>query len=700
VSSLARASRTYVGPRRRLQQRLSRLHAPPAPSQPNLALSAGIVVAVVATAFASRGGSQLERTTWTELAVTLVGAGVCALALVLPRPANTPARLCGAAVIGGFGAFAVYTALSITWSLMPNDSWLQGNQMIAYLAALAGGLALGRLAPDRWSALLIGIAVAAIALSGWSLLTKVFPAALAADELYARLRPPSDYWNSVGLTAALGIPPLLWLASRRSGHSAINALAWPGLGFVIVCMLLSYSRGALLAVALGLAVWFAFVPLRLRALIALASVTVVTLPIVAWAFAQDGLATDGATMALRVDAGQGLGALLLLMAVGLTVAGLAVGFLSDVKTPSSAIRARASRTLIVALAVVPAVAVLMLANAPGGIDGQVSKAWKQATDPAVSGPSNDAKRLTETSSGRARYWREAMKVHAQAPWLGTGAGAYGTLRLRYRVDQRNVQHAHGFVVQTLADLGWVGLALALFTTGAWIRSAARAAGMRRKDRGLHWDAERVGIATLATVVLVFGIHSTVDWTWFVPANALPALICAGWVASRPSLRARLLGEPADATRPGLRVGFRFALAATVMVIALLAAWSSLQPVRSVHAQEAALERLDIGALPAAASIAQIAHERNPLAVEPLFELSAIQQAQGRDREALKSVEQAVDLEPANPETWRRLGQTRLNLNDPKGALAAYQAAFFLDPKARRSMSDVLLAARAAAVAGG
>ncbi len=39
--------------------------------------------------------------------------------------------------------------------------------------------------------------------------------------------------------------------------------------------------------------------------------------------------------------------------------------------------------LIGALAIVPAVAILLLANAPGGIDGQVSKAWKQATDPAT-----------------------------------------------------------------------------------------------------------------------------------------------------------------------------------------------------------------------------------------------------------------------------------------------------------------------------
>ena len=111
--------------------------------------------------------------------------------------------------------------------------------MLAYLATLAGGLALGRLAPGRWAALIGGVALASVLLCLWALLTKVFPGALAADETFARLRAPFEYWNSVGLSAALGIPPMLWLAARRSGHGAVNVLAWPALGLLIVCLLLA-----------------------------------------------------------------------------------------------------------------------------------------------------------------------------------------------------------------------------------------------------------------------------------------------------------------------------------------------------------------------------------------------------------------------------------------------------------------------------
>jgi hypothetical protein len=691
VAALAR-KRRYVAPaggRRRLPDVTPRL-----PGGGRLWLAGGITLAIVLCAFVSAGGTHMEPTTWTEVACMLAGAGLCALALVLPRDARTPARLAGGFALGAFALLAAYTALSANWSLMPDDTWQETNRTFSYLAIFAGGLALGRIVPGRWDALIAAVGASAVIICGWALLTKVFPAALAPDDPFGRLRPPFEYWNAVGLAAAIGIPPMLWLGARRSGHGAVNVLAWPALGVLIMCLLLSFSRGALLAIAIVIAIWIAAVPLRLRAAVMLGGVLAATLPLAAWAFAQEGLATDGAALPVRVDAGQALGALLCLLLVALTVAGLAVGFLSAVRPPSDATRRRASRVLIGALVTVPAVAILLLANAPGGIDGQLSKAWRQATDPAVSGPSNGPTRLTSASSGRAQYWREALKIHAHDPLLGTGAGSYGTLRLRYRIDGRSVAHAHGYGVQTLADLGWVGLGLSLLATIAWLGTTARVLGARRRDRGLAWDAERVGLATLAAVALVFGLHSTIDWTWFIPGNVMPALLCAGWVVSRATLRERLAGiappQPSDRSPEPLRVG----AAVLVLAIAAMASWSALQPVRSSHALDAAADRMDRGALPQAASIAQIALKRDPLSVDALFELAAVESARGDQRAAQRALEQAVGLEPANFETWRRLGFFRLNvLKDKKAALRAFQAAYFLNPRSSVVAFDVLMATR-------
>ena len=123
----------------------------------------------------------------------------------------------------------------------------------------------------------------------WALLTKIFPGALAEDEIYARLRAPFDYWNSVGLTAAIGVLALLWLGARRSGRAAVNALAWPGIALLEVALMLSYSRGALLALLAGLAFWFAVVPLRLRGAVVLLGATAGAAALVGWAFTMTGL---------------------------------------------------------------------------------------------------------------------------------------------------------------------------------------------------------------------------------------------------------------------------------------------------------------------------------------------------------------------------------------------------------------------------
>jgi Tetratricopeptide repeat/O-Antigen ligase len=310
---------------------------------------------------------------------------------------------------------------------------------------------------------------------------------------------------------------------------------------------------------------------------------------------------------------------------------------------------------------------------------------------------------------RARYWRDALRIHAFDPWLGTGAGSYATVRTRFRQDALDVRHAHGYVVQTLTDLGWLGLIVSLLAAGAWLLAAARAIGVWPADRGLPYDAERIGMLTLAAVVLAFGVHSAIDWTWFVPANAGVALLCAGWIAGRGPLRARLEqpeGAPGPAAPPwpnasrlarlGARVPPLRALAVVlVVVIALVAAWTAYQPVRAVRAGDAAFQRLDEGQPEAAVQEAQAATEHNPLAVDPLFELAAIEQARGRTEEAKATLERAVELQPASAEAWRRLGRLRLSaLNDPKGALSAFQAAYYLDPRSPTSTSDVIEASRA------
>jgi hypothetical protein len=657
-----------------------------------------IGVALAAVAFAADGGLRVERTTWTEICLILGGGVLVAWGLLTGRAAG---RLHGGLTLLAFAGLAVFTALSITWSVAPGDSWLEASRTFAYLATFAGGIALVRLAPGRWAAVLNGISLACLLVCGWALLTKIFPGALAADETYARLREPFGYWNAVGLMAALGVPPLLWLAARRSGHPAANALAWPALGLMFTTIMLSYSRGSLLALLLGLALWFAVVPLRLRGALPLVTAAVVVAPVVAWAFARDALTTDRVPLAARVDAGHELGTLLLLISCLLLVAGLAVNFATASRWASPRTRRLVGRGLIGVLALVPVALLLALASAPGGVNGQVSDAWKKLTDPKAATPTNTPDRLRATSSVRARYWRESWTIYQNSPTVGAGAGAYATARTRYRDGTQTVRHAHGYGVQTLADLGRVGVAISLLATVLWILAAMTATGLRRRDRGRPFDPERIGLLTMAVVVVVFGAHSLIDWTWFVPGNACVALLGAAWVAGRGPLAAR------SDTPPRVRFSWRRpprvagAAAVAVLGLAVVTSWAALQPVRSAHAADAALDLAQLGRYDAAAAKAHRAAALDPLSVDPLFQLAFIDDARDDKQGAKRALEDATRLQPANVETWRRLGRYRLSvLGDARGAVDAFKFAFYLDPASDRGPSDYLEALRALRAKGG
>ena len=223
--------------------------------------------------------------------------------------------------------------------------------------------------------------------------------------------------------------------------------------------MLSYSRGALLALLVGLAFWFAVVPLRLRGVLPLIVAAFARRRWSAWAFARDALSTDAIPLAARADAGHELGALLLLLSVVLLAAGLAVDFLAARRPPRRApARLVGPRAGGVARAAAwSRRAIARRRGAGRASTGQTSKAGTQLTDPTAGTPTNTPDRLTATSSVRARYWHEALDDLRDSRLVGRRRGRLRVARTRYRRDTLSVRHAHGYGVQTLADLGLVGL---------------------------------------------------------------------------------------------------------------------------------------------------------------------------------------------------------------------------------------------------
>jgi O-antigen ligase len=681
-----------------------------------------VASAACLTTFLAHGGLNLESMTTTEIVLTLGSGAIVAGAIVLTPAARSLVKgpKYGLWPLGLLLAFTALSGLSVVWSVQPDASWQDANRLLAYSGVFAAAIALVRLAPDRWPAILGGLALGAVVVCGYALATKVFPGALVSASstanTYARLEEPYGYWNAIGLTAAMGAICCMWLGARRDGHALLRALAYPAMGIVLVTLMLAYSRGALAALAIGLALWFAIVPLRLRGAAVLIVGGLGAAAIVGFDFSKAALSTDNVALAQRATAGHELGALLAVMIVLLAMAGVAIGFVTGRRAPSRIARDRAGAALLAVVALALLAFAGALAHSERGFTGSISHAASALTNPNAKPPPNTPGRLTAVASVRARYWHQAIEVFEAHAGLGVGADGYETASLRYRTALLEVKHAHGFLVQTLADLGLVGLAIVLALLASWLAAAGRAthpfnrrwtgwgawlrvrAGARpgwwpldpRSEPALlRYTPERVALLSMFCLVVVFGFHSFIDWTWYVPGDAFAALLCAGWLAGRGPVdawrgRAHLAvpRSPRELTPMLADRGSidprSVGIAVAVAIAALLAAWSQYQPQRSVDASQEALNLL--AANPRAAlARAQTAVSRDPLSAQALIDLATIQADSGQPALARATLQRAVRLQPSNPQTWLALARHDLT-SEPAAAVKELQAAIYLNPE--------------------
>jgi cytochrome c-type biogenesis protein CcmH/NrfG len=653
-------------------------------------LAVCLTVGLLAVAFATSGAvdqtTPTSANTWTEIVLTLLGAGAVAAAAYgggLRR-----ARAWGAGTVGLMAALTALTALSIVWSVVPDTSWSAANQMLSYLAAFTGAAALARLAPGRWPALLGAIGLLAVALSGWALLAKVFPATLAPDNTYGRLQAPFGYYNAVGIAGALGLPACLWAGARRVRGRRVAGLAPAGIALSLSALVLSSSRSADAAAVVVLAGWFAFVPLRLRSAAVLAIGGAGAAAICAWALAHSALTIDGVLTPAMDSAGHTFGVVIAIVLVLVAAAGVAGAWAMDHRPVSVRARHRAGTGLVVLAGLVPVAAVGAVATSSRGLTGEISHAWTTLTS-TTGGASNAPGRVLQFGSSRPLYWHEGLDVGRHALLKGVGASAYGTARLRYTTNPAKSDQAHSYMIETFADLGLVGVAIMLGLLVAWISAALRPLAVRTSWGALPEAAraEREAMAALALIVAGFGVQSGLDWTWYFPGVTIPVLLCGGWLVGRGPLTAPigwLRSGRSLLDRPGA-----VAVAGLVAVVALGGAWIQWQPQRSA---DQVIASVNAGSNTEAFADARAAISSDPLALEPRFALAGLYQSTGNVAAARGQLTDAVNAQPENPATWAQLGGLELQAGHAREALGALRHVMKLDhtsdPMTRTAIAQI------------
>ncbi len=643
------------------------------------AASPVVAIALGAIAFGAAGGTQIGRAAPTEAIVILAAGALLAAAIPafdLKRPVH------GGATLGLLALLTVLTGLSMAWSVAPDLSLQELGRTFTYLAVFAVALVAARRIPGGARPLLTGILLATVAVCLWALATRIWPASLGGDVLGARLGEPFDYWNALGGMAALAVPGALWLGARRDAPRVAAALAYPALGVLLLTIMLTQSRGALAAAVLAALIWLAWVPLRLRTAPVLAVAAVGVVPVTAWALSQEAFTAALQPLQVREDVAGTFGLLVLGTLLALTVAGFAAVHIRATMKPSLQTRRRSGIALGAGLAVLAVVGLVSVGASGGGIGKRLDELTADESTVAASG----AERLGSVSSARGEYWRQAADVFKDRPLLGRGADGFTLARLEYREDPRAASHAHGFLPQTMADLGLAGLFVSLALLAAWLAATGRTLGVRLRNGriGPDWTAERTALTALALSAIAYGIQSAIDWTWFIPGPTVAAIAAAGFVAGRGPLAAVGESEPDTTPATAIRNPVRLAAAAGVAVTALLCAWTVWQPQRSQSATDEAIELAGKGDAAAALQEADRARDIDRYSPDPLYARATALAEGGRLVPAYRVLEQAVSEHPRNPDTWLRLAQFELDdLGLPQRALPSAQAAATIDPASTR-----------------
>ena len=652
--------------------------------------------ALAAVAFGAEGGTELTRATVTEMALVIVSGAVVAAAFVWGRPG----AIQGVTTILLFALLAVLTAVSVLWSIAPELTYIEAGRTFAYLSVFVAAVAATRLVPHAAPRVLEGLTIGAAIPIAYSLASRVWPSALAENEVSNRLGQPFDYWNAVGCVAAMLVPLALWLGSRPGGSPTGRVAAYPAMGAAILAILLTQSRGAAAAAAVAAIAWFALVPLRLRALPVLAAPLVAAFGVGAWALSKDPFTKSLQSVEAKESVAAEFGLFVFLMLAVLLLVGAAVEAGSARRVPSARTRRRIGAAAVAVAVIVPLAGLTSVAFSERGIGDH----FDELTSETKVGPEEGGTRVFAASSSRGKYWREAFRVFDARPLEGVGAGAYAVGRLRYRNDTSVTRHAHGWIPQTMADLGLLGLGIATLLMLAWIAAALSATGLmpRRLLRRAgsdappprrDWDASRVALVTLAIVPLAFAVQSFLDWTWFIPMPAVMALVAAGFVAGRGPLGAdelhgrtqRISWRPTNPRLPA---------ALATIAVAILLAWTIWQPEAADRATNEALALSDEGKYEQAIAKTEDARDLNSLTPDPLLVRAAAERAAGREDDARESLEKAVLSFPGDPQTWYRLAAFQLGtLDAPEQALETLEAVLYLDPHSRDAR-EVFLSARA------
>ena len=392
------------------------------------------------------------------------------------------------AFVGGLALLAGWAALSAVWSAGAGAPVLEAERGVLYVAAAAAALLLLAL-PGAAAGLLGGVVAGAVALALYGLATRLFPGRVGGaydPAIGNQLAEPIGYANALAILTVIGI--LLSLGFAAHGGVRVRVACAIGLVVLLPTLYFTVSRGATTALVAGVVIQAIVDPGRRRLLAVSLPLAVPAALAVLISALFPALTTAGAELETAQRQGSRFGVALLTL--GFVAAGVAIA--AGPGERRFRLSNPVSRRLLTAAAVVTTVVAIPL---------------------AVIGATRTDGLVSLAGNGREEWWRIAASMVADEPLLGTGAGSFEARFLREGSTGLPARDAHNLYLETLAELGPVGLALLLAIVAVPLAAIPRA-------------RHSAGGPAAAAAFVAYLLHAALDWNWEIPVATVPALFCA------------------------------------------------------------------------------------------------------------------------------------------------------------------------------
>ena len=546
------------------------------------------------------------------------------------------ARIPRAALVSGslLAAFAAWTGLSALWAASAELAFDEFGRVVLFLAVFALAVLASPLgSARRW---LAGLAIGLTSIGLLALVSRLFPhlfdattdLAQAFPSARKRLSFPVAYWNGLATLVALAIPCLLYFAA--SARAVVRGLAVAPLPALVATLYLTSSRGGWVAAGISIVVVLAVTSRRWATAGALFIGGAASVAAIAVLLARDELVDT--PLQSSVAESQGRSAALL---IGLfcLAAGVAYGLLVTV-VPAPPPASRAAATAFASALVVLAAVAVVAAHPVRRFDN-----FKEIP-PELQGASVQEHLFSSSGNGRWQWWTSAYDQFQSKPVTGRGAGSYEAWWAQHASISAFVRDAHSLYLETLGELGIIGLLLLVAFFVSCLVTGARRLGGRT-------ESDRAAVAALLALVAAFLFEAGIDWMWEVTVVSAVAMLALGLLvgpATEPELEAPLArGDRLTRDRPFLRV----AAAAIAFGLIIAEAIPLLATMEIRRSQEA----VSAGSTATALERAQSARSIQPWAASPYLQLALVYELGGRIDEAKSSIEEALERDDSDWRLW-------------------------------------------------